>query len=89
MSHEEHSSGHVTVDDVRALSGASTPHFALQLRARIRHLIAGLPEGHPARVAGEAEMVRLETLGFAGEQRGHRAEPGITPLRSVDDSASR
>ena len=26
----------VTVDDVRQLMGASTPHFALQLRNRIR-----------------------------------------------------
>jgi hypothetical protein len=29
----------VTVDDVRQLMGASTPHFALQLRERIRALI--------------------------------------------------
>ena len=33
----------VTVDDVRALMGASTPHFALQLRNRIRALIRDLP----------------------------------------------
>ena len=33
----------VTVDDVRQLMGASTPHFALQLRNRIRTLIRGLP----------------------------------------------
>ena len=32
----------VSVDDVRQLMGASTPHFALQLRNRIRTLIAGL-----------------------------------------------
>ena len=30
----------VSVDDVRQLMGASTPHFALQLRNRIRTLIA-------------------------------------------------
>lgn len=29
----------VTVEDVRQLMGASTPHFALQLRERIRTLI--------------------------------------------------
>ena len=29
----------VTVEDVRQLMGASTPHFALQLRERIRKLI--------------------------------------------------
>ena len=31
----------VTVDDVRQLMGSSTAHFALQLRNRIRKLIAG------------------------------------------------
>src|ERR1700756_1258633 len=40
----------VTVDDVRQLMGASTPHFALQLRARIRALIRDLPREHPARM---------------------------------------
>ena len=35
------------VEDVRQLMGASTPHFALQLRNRIARLIAGLPAGPP------------------------------------------
>ena len=48
-----------TVEDVRQLMGASTPHFALQIRNRIRTLIAGLPEAHPARVEGERERRRL------------------------------
>ena len=30
----------VTVDDVRQLMGASTPHFALQIRNRIAKLVA-------------------------------------------------
>ena len=50
--------------------GASTPHFALQLRNRIRNLIAGLPADHPARVEGEREIARLETLAFGSERRG-------------------
>jgi hypothetical protein len=73
----------VTVEDVRQLMGASTPHFALQLRERIRKLIRGLPEGHPARVEGEREIARLDRLAFAGEVRGHPAEPGMEPLPSV------
>jgi hypothetical protein len=73
----------VTVDDVRQLMGASTPHFALQLRERIRTLIGGLPEGHPARIEGEREIARLDRLAFAGEVRGHPAEPGMEPLPSV------
>ena len=50
--------------------GASTPHFALQLRNRIRNLIGGLAPDHPARVEGEREIARLETLAFGSERRG-------------------
>jgi hypothetical protein len=77
--------GHeVTVEDVRQLMGASTPHFALQLRARIRALIRGLPPDHPARVEGEREIARLDRLAFDGEVRGQPAEPGLKPLPSVN-----
>ncbi len=72
-----------TVEDVRQLMGASTPHFALQLRDRIRRLIKGLPEGHPARIEGEREIARLDTIAFVGEVRGHRAEAGLEPMRSL------
>jgi hypothetical protein len=72
-----------TVEDVRQLMGASTPHFALQLRERIRALIRELPPGHPARVEGEREIARLDEIAFVGEVRGHAAEDGLTPLPSV------
>jgi hypothetical protein len=75
----------VTVDDVRQLMGASTPHFALQLRNRIARLIAPLPGDHPARRLGEQEIARLTALGFTGEVRGHHAEAGMRPLASVTD----
>jgi hypothetical protein len=77
----------VTVEDVRQLTGASTPHFALQLRNRIAKLIADLPAEHPARVEGEREIARLERLGFTGEVRGQAAEEGERPLPSLDASA--
>ena len=64
----------VTVEDVRRLMGASTPHFALQLRNRIANLIAPLPPGHPARTEGELEIARLDRLGVDGETRGGDAE---------------
>ena len=51
-----------TVEDVRQLMGASTPHFALQLRNRITVLIQGLPPEHPARVEGEREIARLDEI---------------------------
>ena len=73
----------VTVEDVRQLMGASTPHFALQLRERIRALIRGLPAGHPARIEGEREIARLDRIAFSGEVRGHPAEAGLEPLPSV------
>jgi hypothetical protein len=75
----------VTVDDVRQLMGASTPHFALQLRNRIRTLIRGLPKDHPARVLGEAEIGRLERLGFTGEVRGTPEQDGVRELPSVNE----
>jgi hypothetical protein len=59
----------VTVEDVRQLMGASTPHFALQLRNRIKTLIADLPADHPARTLGEREIVRLNALAVEGEER--------------------
>ena len=57
-------------EDIRALAGAVTPHFALQVRNRIRRLIAPLPEGHPARAEGERQIARLESLADnSGEPR--------------------
>lgn len=79
----------VTVEDVRELMGASTPHFALQLRNRIARLIDGLPADDPARALGEQEIDRLTTLGFDGETRGHHAEAGMRTLASVNDAPTR
>jgi len=75
----------VTIDDVRQLMGASTPHFALQLRNRIAKLIAPLPPQDPARLEGEREIARLERLGFTGEIRGEGQTEGMRPLPSLGD----
>ena len=76
--------GHeVTLEDVHALMGASTPHFAMQLRARIRALIKDLPADHPARIAGEREIARLNDIAYDGEVRGTAPEEGLPPLASV------
>ncbi|HSD76238.1 MAG TPA: hypothetical protein VLA98_02490 [Solirubrobacteraceae bacterium] len=91
MSQDEHPdrlTREVTVEDVRALMGASTPHFALQLRNRIARLIEGLPEGHAARAEGEREIARLTRLGYTGEVRGHEGEEGLPPLPSLSDGPS-
>ncbi len=61
----------ITVEDVRALSGPATPHFALQIRNRIERLIAAMPADHPARLEGEREAARLTELArHSGEPRG-------------------
>lgn len=75
-----------TVEDVRELMGASTPHFALQIRNRIRNLIAELPADHPARVEGEREIARLETLALGSEARGpvQEGERGLPSTPRVE-----
>jgi hypothetical protein len=61
----------ITVEDIRALAGPSTPHFALQIRNRIERLIAPLPDGHPARAEGERQIARLTDLAeHSGDPRG-------------------
>ena len=61
----------VTVEDIRALAGPATPHFALQIRNRIERLIEPLPTDHPARIVGERQVVRLTALAqHSGEPRG-------------------
>ena len=74
-----------TVEDVRQLMGASTPHFALQIRNRIRNLVEALPEDHPARVEGEREIARLERIAIGAEARGKAMEdePGMPSLRGA------
>ncbi len=54
-----------TVDDIDALVGPATPHFAFQIRARVRELIAELPEDDRVRRYGEGKMALLDRLGFA------------------------
>lgn len=61
-----------TFDDIDTLVGPATPHFAYQLRARIRELIEDLPEDHPVRKYGEEKMDLLDRLGHASS----RAEEG-------------
>lgn len=60
----------ITVEDIRALAGPATPHFALQVRNRIRRLIEPLPADHPARLEGERKIAQLEELAqHSGEPR--------------------
>jgi hypothetical protein len=63
-----------TVDDIDALVGPATPHFAFQLRARVRELIHDLPENDPVRRYGEEKVDLLDRLGYAST-KSENAEP--------------
>ncbi len=54
-----------TREDVDALVGPATPHFAYQIRARVRELVEDLPDDHPVRRYGEEQIERLDRLGHA------------------------
>lgn len=57
-----------TIDDIEALVGPATPHFAFQIRARVRELIEGLPEGDAVRGFGEEKIRLLDDLGYASSK---------------------
>jgi len=57
-----------TRDDIDALVGPATPHFAMQIRARVRALIDDLPEDHPVRSYGDEQIELLERLAFASSK---------------------
>jgi hypothetical protein len=57
-----------TKDDIDALVGPATPHFGMQIRARLRALIAELPGDHPVRVYGEEQIDLLERLIYSSSK---------------------
>jgi hypothetical protein len=76
-----------TTDDIDALVGPATPHFAYQLRARIEELVKDLPADHAVRRYGEAKMELLDRLGHASSKaemggRVRRDVPGWEELPS-------
>jgi hypothetical protein len=76
----------VTVDDIRQLVASATPHFSYQIRNRVRKLIKDLPADDRVRLYGEAEIAKLQSLGFTGEVRGTPEQPGMRELPSVSDT---
>ena len=67
-----------TIDEIDRLVGSATPHFAYQLRARVRELIENLPPDNPTRRYGEEKMALLDRLGHASS----KADEGPTEPRS-------
>jgi hypothetical protein len=78
-----------TRDDVDALVGPATPHFAYQIRARVEELVAGLPEDNAVRLYGESQMKRLDDLGYASSKadEGDRESPDRLGWDEIPSSA--
>ena len=77
-----------TRDDVDALVGPATPHFAYQLRARVLELVRDLPEEHEVRRYAEEKVDLLDRLGHASSKaeeggREPRSRPGWAELPST------
>ena len=77
-----------TFAEIDALVGPATPHFAYQLRARIRELVLDLPTDDPVRRYAEEKMELLDRLGYASSKahdggREPRSRPGWQGLPST------
>jgi hypothetical protein len=76
-----------TTADVDALVGPATPHFAYQIRARVRELVRELGDDHPVRRYAEEQIELLDRLGHASSKaheggREPRSRPGWSGLPS-------
>ena len=76
-----------TRDDVDALVGPATPHFAYQLRARVRELVQELPEDDEVRLYAEEQIELLDRLGHASSKAAEgphvaRERPGWREIPS-------
>ena len=78
-----------TRDDIDALVGPATPHFAYQLRARVQELIEDLPSDHSVRKYGEEKMELLDRLGHASSlaETGEREPRSRIGWETIPSSA--
>jgi hypothetical protein len=77
-----------TREDIDALAGPATPHFAPQLRARIEELVLDLPDGHHVKRYAQKKIALLERLGRASSKaeegpREPRSRPGWNEIPSA------
>ena len=76
-----------TIEEIDALVAPATPHFAYQIRARVRELVLDLPEDNPVRRYAEEKMALLDRLGHASskaddERRESSERPGWKQIPS-------
>jgi hypothetical protein len=57
-----------SIEEIDALVGPATPHFAYQIRARVEELVRELPAENPVRRYGEEKMELLDRLGHASSK---------------------
>jgi hypothetical protein len=69
-----------TRDDVDAIVGPATPHFAYQLRARVLELVEDLPENHEVRRYAEEKADLLDRLGYASSKAEEGARESETRI---------
>ena len=79
----EHDYGIPSDDELARLVGAATPHFALQIRDRVRAYRAALPEGHSRIPEMDAQIARLERLAIDGAG-GPTDEADLPPRPSLE-----
>jgi hypothetical protein len=77
-----------TIEEIDALVGPATPHFAYQIRARVQELVLDLAEDNPVRRYAEEKMALLDRLGHASSKaeeggREPRTRPGWEQIPSA------
>jgi hypothetical protein len=77
-----------TIEEIDALVGPATPHFAYQIRSRVDELVRDLPEDNPVRRYAEEKMELLDRLGHASSKaeegpREPKSRPGWKQIPSA------
>jgi hypothetical protein len=78
-----------TIEEIDALVGPATPHFAYQIRARVHELVLDLPADNPVRRYAEEKMDLLDRLGHASSKadEGPRESPSRPGWAEIPSSA--
>jgi hypothetical protein len=79
-----------TIEEIDALVAPATPHFAYQIRARVRELVLDLPEDNPVRRHADEKMALLDRLGHASSKAddGRRESPQRPGWNEIPSSAT-
>jgi len=64
----------MTTDDLDALVGPATPHFAYQIAARVREAVADLDADDPVRAYAAEKLSLLDDLGHASSKAADSTE---------------